>query len=138
MNKKISDKDIQDWETFLSKKDTLPIKDNLSIKKKKNLTKVVDLHGHTLDEANQFIKKIIENCYADDIHKLIIITGKGLHSNNNIDPYKSKKYGILKYSVPEFIRSNTDLMKLINYIEDASIEDGGSGSFYVYLKKKKK
>ena len=68
---------------------------------------------------------------------MIVVTGKGLHSDNYENPYLSKDLSILKYSVPEFIKNDQELMKLILEIRDAKIEDGGSGSFYVYLKKKK-
>ena len=95
-----------------------------------------DLHGYSLDEANKKINDFIRNSYKDGVNKLIIITGKGLHSENEKDPYVSKDFGILKHSVPEYIINNRDLMKMINEIKEASIEDGGSGAFYIYLKKK--
>jgi DNA-nicking Smr family endonuclease len=79
--------------------------------------------------------ELIKTSYTDGVKKLIIVTGKGLHSNNEKDPYVSKKLGILKYSVPEFIRNSKELMKLIYEIKDASVEDGGSGAFYIFLKK---
>ena len=75
--------------------------------------------------------------FEDNINKLIVITGKGLHSVNEKDPYVSKDLGILKYSVPEFILNNSYLMSLINSITDAKIEDGGEGAFYIFLKKNK-
>ena len=68
---------------------------------------------------------------------MIIVTGKGLHSENDKDPYVSKDLGILKYSIPEYIKNNDELMSMINSIQDASIEDGGSGAFYIFLRKKK-
>jgi len=136
--KKISEKDKKDWENFLSNDDPIPNKDNLLEKKKNKFFKVADLHGYSLNNANTFIKNFIESSYIEGVQKLIIITGKGLHSNNYKNPYSSKNLGILRYSIPEFIKGNENLMKLINHIQDASIEDGGSGSFYIYLKKKKK
>ena len=72
----------------------------------------------------------------EKVNKLIIVTGKGLHSDNESNPYVSKDLSILKYSVPEFIKSNQSLMKLINSFGEATIEDGGSGAFYILLKKK--
>ena len=66
-----------------------------------------------------------------------IITGKGLHSNNEKDPYVSKNLGILKYSIPEFLKNNPELMKIILKIKEADIKDGGSGAFYIFLKKNK-
>ena len=94
------------------------------------------MHGKSLDEANKIIETFIKKSYEDKFHKLIIVTGKGLHSNNEKDPYVSKDLGILKYSIPEFLRNNQELMKIISNISKASIEDGGSGAFYIFLKKK--
>ncbi len=137
MAKKISEKDKKDWNDFLSKNDPLPVKDEDSSKKKIKKTLTFDLHGYSLDEANNRIKELIEQSYNNGIYKLVIVTGKGLHSNNEKDPYVSKEFGILKNSVPEFIKNDKSLMNLINYIKEADIEDGGSGSFYIYLKKTK-
>ena len=95
------------------------------------------MHGYTLNEANKTIENFINKAYLDNINKLIVVTGKGLHSDNEKDPYVSKELGILKYSVPEFILNNSGLMNLINEISDAEIEDGGSGAFYIFLKKNK-
>ena len=79
---------------------------------------------------------MIHDAFDKGISKLIIVTGKGLHSQNEKDPYVSKNFGILKNSVPEFINSNEELMSMINDIKEASIEDGGSGAFYILMKKK--
>ena len=136
MNNNISDKDKKDWENFLSNKETLPNKD-LKIKKKIPLKiKSIDLHGYTLEQANIVIDNFITESYEKKINKLIVVTGKGTHSQNEKDPYVSKDLSILKYSVPEFISKNKNLMNVINDIKDAKIEDGGSGAFYIYLKKK--
>ena len=137
MNDNISDKDKKDWNKFINSTEKLPDKDFKNIKKKNNKTRSIDLHGFTLDEANKTIENFINKAFSDNINKLIIVTGKGLHSENEKDPYVSKDLGILKYSVPEFIINNPDLMNMINEIKDASIEDGGSGSFYIFLKKNK-
>ncbi|MDC1112543.1 Smr/MutS family protein [Candidatus Pelagibacter sp.] len=135
MNSKISDKDKEDWESFLSNKESLPDKDNkLSKKKLKSLR--FDLHGYSLEEANTKIKYLINKSYENGINKLTIVTGKGLHSDNEKDPYVSKDLSILKYSVPEYIQNSDELISKINDIHDANIEDGGSGAFYIYIKKK--
>ena len=137
MTDSISKKDKKDWETFLSSNEKLPNKD-LKLKKHSSIkTRSIDLHGHTLDDANKVINDFIENCYEEKVNKIIVVTGKGLHSKNEKDPYVSKDLSILKYSVPEFIENNFDLMKKILEIKDAEIEDGGSGAFYIYLKNKK-
>ncbi len=136
MNKKISDKDKKAWENFLLKKDTLPNKDFNNLKVKKSSIKLCDLHGYSLNEANKAVENLIKKSYEQGISMLKIITGKGLHSQNEKDPYTSKDFGILKYSVPEFINNNNEISSLIREIKDADIEDGGSGAFYIYLKKK--
>ena len=119
----------------LLKDEKLPNKDNFEKKKKRGKIKSLDLHGYTLDDANQTIENFIKKSYEDNISKLVIITGKGIHSDNKKDPYVSKDLGILKYSIPEFIRNNQELMKMIYEIKEANIEDGGSGAFYIFLKK---
>ena len=119
MNSNISNKDKKDWENFLSKLGS------------------IDLHGYTLEQANKTIEEFIIKAFEEKINKLIVVTGKGIHSDVEKDPYVSKDLSILKYSVPEFISSNQNLMRIINDIKDASIEDGGSGAFYIFLKKNK-
>ena len=136
MNSKISEKDKKTWEEFLSKDQKLPNKDNFQSEIKSKKTRSLDLHGKTLDEANQIIENFIRKSYEDKVHKLIIVTGKGLHSSNEKDPYVSKNLGILKHSIPNFLKNNVELMELISNISEASIEDGGSGAFYIFLKKK--
>jgi DNA-nicking Smr family endonuclease len=136
LNSKISEKDKKDWENFLSDKEILPDKDAKFIKNKVGKAKTFDFHGYSLDEANKRIKDLIHEAYDQKISKLIIVTGKGLHSENEKDPYVSKDLGILKYSVPEYVKSNNELMSMINDIKNANIDDGGSGAFYIFLKKK--
>ncbi len=136
MNSNISNKDKKDWEDFLSSNEKLPNKDSKLLNKKNSSIKSFDLHGFSLNEANNKIRDLIKNSYEKGVSKLIIVTGKGLHSENEKDPYVSKDFGILKYSVPEYIKNNKELVQLINEIKDAGLEDGGSGAFYIYLKKK--
>ena len=135
MNKKISDKDKKDWENFLSNKESLPDKDKEFKNKIQKLIKL-DLHGFTLTEANKKISNIIKQSYSSGVRKILVVTGKGLHSQIDKDPYISKDFGILKYAVPDFIKRDNELMKMIMEIKDAEIKDGGSGAFYIFLKKK--
>jgi len=132
----ISNKDKKDWEEFLSSNEKLPNKDLKFSRKKIVKIKHIDLHGFTLEHANITITKFIEDCYQNSVSKIIVVTGKGLHSNVEKDPYVSKDLSILKYSVPEYIENNEELMKKIFEIKDAKIEDGGAGAFYIFLKKK--
>ena len=107
----------------------------LKIIKKSFKTQSIDLHGYTLEKANVIVETFINRNFKEGTSKLVIVTGKGLHSKNEADPYVSKDLSILKYSVPEFIKNNEELMKKIIDIQEADIKDGGSGAFYVYLKK---
>ena len=137
MNDNISDKDKKDWHKFINSSEKLPNKDLKHQKNKNVKVRSIDLHGYTLDEANKTIEDFINKAFSENINKLIVVTGKGLHSENEKDPYVSKDLGILKYSVPEFITNNASLMNMINEITDAKIEDGGGGAFYIFLKKNK-
>ncbi len=137
MNNDISEKDKKDWEIFTSSDEKLPNKDLKFSNQKFFKVKSIDLHGFTLEEANKTIEKFINQSFREKINKLIVVTGKGLHSQNEKDPYVSKDLSILKHSVPEFIKKNNNLMKKIIGFEQADIKDGGTGAFYIYLKKLK-
>ena len=137
MNNRISNKDKKDWNNFINSKEKLPNKDLKNNQKKIINTKSLDLHGYTLEDANKKIENFILENYQNGITKLLVVTGKGLHSDVEKDPYVSKKLSILKYSIPEFIQNNSELNKYIISFAEASIEDGCSGAFYIYLKKNK-
>ena len=136
MNDKISKKDKRDWENFLSNEEKLPNKDFGFNKKRIFKTKRIDLHGFTLEQANITIKKFINDAFINHTSKIIVVTGKGLHSDVEKDPYVSRDLSILKYSVREYINTDLELMKKILEIKDAEVEDGGSGAFYIFLRKK--
>ena len=138
MNKKLSDKDLKDWNKFIKSKDTINPKDELnetSINENKS-TFVIDLHGYGLDQANKFVEKTINQCFEKQFLIIKIITGKGMRSKSAEDPYKSSELSILKHSIPEFINSNAELMKKIKNIDNTS--EKNLGSFNVYLKLKNK
>ena len=137
MNDKISEKDKKDWENFISNKEKLQNKDINLKKKHTQKVKSIDLHGYTLDQANIKVRDFINESYLLGVNKLIVVTGKGLHSENEKNPYVSKDLSILKYSVPEYIENNKSLMNKIYEFGEAKIEDGGSGAFYIFLKKTK-
>jgi DNA-nicking Smr family endonuclease len=131
------DKDKQDWENFLNNKEKIPNKDFVYKKDiRHEKIKKIDLHGHTIEQANEAIDQFIQKSSDENVTKIIVITGKGLRSKNIENPYLSKDLSILKYSVPEFIENNRRLTKLIIEITDAKIEDGGGGAFYIFLKNK--
>ena len=137
MCSEISNKDKKEWQNFVSSKEKLPNKDDSTLNKSlKKTTKKIDLHGYSLEDANRITEQFIKDSFQKNVYKIIVITGKGLHSKNEKNPYVSEDLSILKYSVPEYIESNPILMKKIINITDANIEDGGSGAFYIFLKKK--
>ena len=138
MNDNISDKDKKAWQAFISSKEKVVDKDFKPIIKSSLKIKSIDLHGFTLERANIVIEEFILKSFEESVNKLIVVTGKGIHSDVEKDPYVSKDLSILKYSVPDFISNNQNLMKVINDMQDATIEDGGSGAFYIYLKRNKK
>ena len=137
MNDNISNKDKKDWKNFILSKEKLTNKDIVKPYKSLNKVRKIDLHGYTLEAANKAVEQFIIKSYQNTVYKLIIVTGKGIHSKNDKDPYVSKDLSILKNSVPAFIKKNKNLMKLIYDFQDAQIEDGGSGAFYIFLKKNK-
>ena len=137
MIKKITDKDKKDWLDFTRNEEKLFNKD-IEIKKRKQtlFSKSIDLHGYSLSEANKVVKNFIILCYEKNIYKVTVITGKGSRSKNKIDPYKSENLSILKYSVPEYINSTPELLKIIKSINSSDIKSPSIGSFDIYLKKK--
>ena len=137
MNNKISDKDKRDWQNFISSEEKIYNKDSSLSQPRtdKDEIKTIDLHGFSLENANKTIEQFINRCFEAKVSKITVITGKGLRSNNIDNPYVSKDLSILKNSVPQFIKSNSDLMKKIKSIKEAKTEDGGSGAFDIFLKK---
>ncbi len=139
MIKKISDKDKKDWLQFIDSKEKVENKDNINQKLSKNFKeKSIDLHGYSLEDANKLIYKFILLCYEKNVSEIKIITGKGTRSKNKENPYQSENLGILKYSVPEYINSETALIKVIKSISKKDIEDISKGSFKIILKKNDK
>ena len=135
MKKKISLKDKKDWEKFIKSSDKLENKD-LNYETISNVNKkTIDLHGYTLNEANNKIKDFIDKSFLEGVNIINVITGKGSRSKNKEDPYQSSDLGILKYSVPEYIRNNKELMKKVKSIDLKSIYDETKGSFNIILKK---
>ena len=138
MIKKLSDKDKKDWQDFLNSTDKLENKDqNISVAPKRYIERSIDLHGYTLEEANQKMTSYIEECFINGVNKINVITGKGLRSKNLNDPYQSNNLSILKHSVPNFIKSNNQLMNKIISIDFEAIENPSVGNFDIFLRKKK-
>tara|TARA_B100000965_G_scaffold15703_1_gene11860 strand:+ start:291 stop:707 length:417 start_codon:yes stop_codon:yes gene_type:complete len=133
---KISDKDKKDWENFLKDPGKIEIKDSDQNERiNMNIERSIDLHGYTLDDANDKIYSFIIDCFENKVNKINIITGKGLRSKNINDPYLSKELSILKYSIPNFIKNNSELMEKILKIDESAVTSPTKGSFEIELKK---
>ena len=138
MNKKLSDKDLKDWNKFIKSKDKINPKEEINdlLTNNNRSTFVIDLHGYGLDQANKFVEKTINECFEKQFSIVNIITGKGMRSKSAEDPYKSSELSILKNSIPDFINSNIELMRKIKNIDNNN--EKNLGSFNVYLKSKNK
>ena len=134
MTNKLSDKDKKDWQNFLNSSERIQSKDLEQPNDQTISERSIDLHGFTLDEANEEISKFIENCYLNKVKKINVITGKGMRSKNINDPYQSSKLSILKYSVPEYIKNNSELMKKVIKIDFESVDSPSKGNFNIILK----
>ena len=134
MTNKLSEKDKKDWQKFLDSSEKLQSKDVDQLNNQTINERSIDLHGYTLEEANKKISEFIENCYANKIKKINVITGKGMRSKNLDDPYKSKDLSILKYSVPEYIKNDPELMSKIIRIDLDSVLSPSRGNFDIFLK----
>ena len=134
MTNKLSNKDKKDWQNFLDSSEKLQSKDEDQLNNEVISEKSIDLHGYTLEEANKQITEFIENCYVNKVKKVNVITGKGMRSKNLEDPYQSKDLSILKYSVPEYIKNNSELMNKIIRIDFESINSPSKGNFDIFLK----
>tara|TARA_B100000989_G_scaffold292264_1_gene267887 strand:- start:308 stop:721 length:414 start_codon:yes stop_codon:yes gene_type:complete len=134
LTNKLSDKDKKDWQDFLDSSKKIHSKDVDQLNSQIISEKSIDLHGYTLEEANKKVFELIENCYVNKVKKVNVITGKGMRSKNLEDPYQSKDLSILKYSVPDYIKNNTELMKKIVKIDFESVNSPSKGNFDIILK----
>ena len=133
--KNSTQEDKKTWEEYIKNPSDIYDKDqNVSNSIQRRERYKFDLHGFTLDEANNKVKEIINHCIKNKFKEILLITGKGIHSTNEENTYVSESLGKLKYSVPEFIRTNSDLNKLIISINDAEKIDGGEGALIIKLK----
>ena len=137
MIKKLSNKDQRDWKKFIDSDEKLENKDADHKKFKNNLKKKsIDLHGYTLENANKVISDFINKCYLEGVENIRVITGKGSRSKNKENPYLSPDLSILKYSVPNYIKNNSELMKKIKELDFSSVNDISQGKFDILLRKK--
>ena len=134
MTNKLSDKDKKDWQNFIDSSKKLESKEIDQTIDSRISKRTIDLHGYTLEEANKEISKFIENCYLNKVKKINVITGKGMRSKNFDDPYRSTDLSMLKHSVPEYIKNNSELMNKVIRIDFDSVNSSSTGSFDIFLK----
>ena len=135
-----SHKDKRDWEAFTKQISDIHPKEDDLLKQNIKLGKIkkLDLHGSSLNEANRKVKEFVNESFNQGYRKLLIITGKGLRSKVDENPYISEKFSVLKYSVPEFIKNEENLNKKVMKISTADTKHGGDGAIYIFLKNNKK
>ena len=131
--KDLSNTDIVEWEEYIRNPKDIFDKEQKALDANNRFR--FDLHGFTLLEANQKVHELINNCQEKNFNEILLITGKGLHSNTDHNTYVSQKLSKLRFSVPEYINSNKDLSNKILGMEQASISDGGEGAIIIKLKK---
>ena len=129
-------KDEKDWSTFTKELKNIYDKDSSLEDGNKNSNKIgkIDLHGLSLDKANEIVENFINESFTTGYKKLIIVTGKGIRSQVYKDPYRADKMSVLRYSVPEYIKNNENLSSKVSRIEKADLKDGGDGAIYIFLK----
>ena len=134
--KDLTQEDKNAWENYIKNPSDIYDKDkDLAIDKKRKVRFEFDLHGFSLESANKKIKEILQYCIENNYKELLIITGKGTHSTNDQDVFSSKDLGKLKYSIPDYIKSNDELRNFVISINNAKKEDGGEGALILKLKK---
>ena len=134
--KNISQEDIDTWKNYIKSPTDITDKDSIQNTNSSNQNRFkYDLHGFTLIEANEKVKEIILLCVKKNYKEILFITGKGIHSNTEKNVYASKDLSKLRYSVPEYIKSDLDLSKHIVSISNADKIDGGDGAIIIKLKK---
>ena len=133
--KKISQEDTDTWQKYINNPKDVIDKDNSSAANNLNNNRYkYDLHGHTLISANEKVKEIILSCVKKNYKEILFITGKGIHSNSEKDVYASKHLSKLRYSVPEYIKSDLDVSKFVISVSKADKEDGGDGAIIIKIK----
>ena len=135
----VSQKDKKDWINFAKKMDNISDKEDDSLQENQERNKIrrLDLHGHSLEDANKLVKKFIIESFDKNYRKLLIVTGKGLRSKSYDNPYISENLSVLRNSIPEYIKNDENLNSIINKIAQTERKDGGEGAINIYLKDKK-
>ena len=134
--KDISQEDIDTWKNYIKNPKDIEDKDvNVQNNHRLNHARYkYDLHGFSLVEANKKIKDIVLSCVEKNYKEILLITGKGIHSNTDKDVYVSEDLSKLRYSVPEYLNSDPNLSKYIKSISVADKRDGGDGAIIIKLK----
>ena len=139
LNIKPTEEDLKDWQSFIENINSIedkdaPLDNSIVAKNNDRLFDIrKDLHGLKMHEALDVVSNTINDAIERKVRKILFITGKGLHSNKEQDPYASKDLSLLRYAVPEYIENN--FSDRIIRIEQSPVKLGGAGSIIVLLKK---
>ncbi len=134
MKKKLSDVDHKVWSDYVKNPNDIFDKEKNFKKLNKRKFFRYDLHGLSLENANKKVEIIIKKCYDEGVEEILLITGKGIHSDNT-DVYSSSEFSKLRNSVPDFIKNNIEVSKIIKSINVADDDQGGEGALILKLKK---
>lgn len=85
----------------------------------------VDLHGQTRDAAMSQLSRFLHQSAAAGRRCVLVITGKGTSGK-----------GVLRREFPLWLEAG-DLRPLVLGLAPAQAKDGGSGAFYVLLRRKR-
>ena len=135
----VTSKDKKDWTVFTKEMGSISAKESDFLNENIQINKVqkLDLHGFSLIESNKIVKKFIIQSFNSGYKKLLVVTGKGLRSKSQDNPYISESLSVLKHSIPEYIKSDESLSNKIKRISAADIKDGGEGAICIFLKNNK-
>ena len=91
-----------------------------------------DLHGMTVAQAHSALIHFLMTSYSRNMRLVLVITGKGKFQKDT-DPIP-RQVGILRHQVPQWLRM-PPLRDKVLQVSEAHGKHGGSGAYYVYLRK---
>ena len=91
-----------------------------------------DLHGMTVAQAHSALIHFLMTSYMRNMRLVLVITGKGKFQKDT-GPIP-RQVGILRHQVPQWLRM-PPLRDKVLQVTEAHGKHGGSGAYYVYLRK---
>lgn len=96
----------------------------------------IDLHGMTLAQAHPALTGFVMHAHARGLRLILVITGKGRTRPDDDQGPMPRRAGALKHEVPQWLRSGP-LRPLVLEVREAHHSHGGTGAYYVYLKRRR-